>query len=347
MAIDDQQTADEMEERVGGPVARVRLWVQMDANRWLLAGMIALVFFGVIFGIGLLDASPFPETFESEPPTVPLFQALIISLITGVTLIVGINLLVISEELDPLGDLRDQVAESTAFRGEVEELLGSTSPPEPAAFLRALLKTNALQAGSLKESVAESSDEAFREDVTSYADEVLTNEARVSDRLSSAQFGTFAVVRAAIDYNYSWKIYQARKLREEYEGQFDDEMDRTLDDLIDTLTMFGPAREHVKTLYFQWQFIDLSRAMLYTSLPPLAGAILIILYMNAEFASGTLLGVSNATWVVPIVITLALFPFCLLLSYVVRIGTVAKRTLAPGPFILRETDHDRDAETEW
>jgi hypothetical protein len=37
-----------------------------------------------------------------------------------------------------------------------------------------------------------------------------------------------------------------------------------------------------------------------------------------------------------------LLPFAFLFSYILRIVTVAKRTLSIGPFILRETDRSRD-----
>ncbi|WP_313691618.1 hypothetical protein [Halorarum halobium] len=41
-------------------------------------------------------------------------------------------------------------------------------------------------------------------------------------------------------------------------------------------------------------------------------------------------------------VAVSLLPFAFLLSYILRIVTVTKRTLSIGPFILRETDWSRD-----
>lgn len=42
--------------------------------------------------------------------------------------------------------------------------------------------------------------------------------------------------------------------------------------------------------------------------------------------------------VLALTITISLLPFLILISYMLRIATITKHTLAVGPFILRETD---------
>jgi len=70
-----------------------------------------------------------------------------------------------------------------------------------------------------------------------------------------------------------------------------------------------------------------------------------VIYVDADAISGVTLGVDHLVWLVSAMTTAALAPFMLLLSYVLRIATVAKRTLAVGPFILRDTDRWDDADT--
>jgi hypothetical protein len=53
---------------------------------------------------------------------------------------------------------------------------------------------------------------------------------------------------------------------------------------------------------------------------------------------GTTLGMDNLVWVASGAYTIGLAPFVVLVAYVLRIATMAKRTLAIGPFILRETE---------
>ncbi len=56
-----------------------------------------------------------------------------------------------------------------------------------------------------------------------------------------------------------------------------------LNELKIALSMFGPAREHVKTLYFEWALVTLSQLILYAAIPALAVAI-----MLAAVDAGTL-----------------------------------------------------------
>jgi hypothetical protein len=85
--------------------------------------------------------------------------------------------------------------------------------------------------------------------------------------------------------------------------------------------------------------------MLYAAFPGLAATFLLQLYVSPSSVSGTYFGVDGLVWVVATGVTITLIPFCLLTAYVLRIVTIAKRTLAIGPFILRETD--RTADSDW
>ncbi|WP_336365072.1 hypothetical protein [Halalkalicoccus salilacus] len=112
--------------------------------------------------------------------------------------------------------------------------------------------------------------------------------------------------------------------------------------MIEILKLFGPAREHFKTLYFEWELVNLSNALLYISVPVLIIIGLVLMYLGPGAVPGTFLGVDNLTWVAAAAYTIELAPFVVLLSYILRIGTMAKRTLAIGPFILREADREDD-----
>ncbi|MFB6270208.1 MAG: hypothetical protein ABEH83_09710, partial [Halobacterium sp.] len=108
--------------------------------------------------------------------------------------------------------------------------------------------------------------------------------------------------------------------------------------------LFGPAREHFKTLYFQWELSELSRQLLYAAVPALAAAIAALLLFDPAQFPGATLGVSHALVVVSAAATVAVLPFALLLAYILRIITVTKRTLSIGPFVLRETDRSADVD---
>jgi len=342
-------TDDSLRSRVPG--SRWKLWLLLVASRWAVAGLLLAVVFVALAIIVALDPAPLGGAISGSDPVETLFQGMLTAIITGVTLVVTINQLVLSQELGAVGDQRERMQGSLEFRDDVADHLDDPiGPPEPAAFLRALLGATEERARDLHGAVENCPDAEVRDLVTSYAEEIVENADSVREELDGAQFGTFDVVQAALGYNYSLKIFEGKRIQarhgagaSEGERALDETAADALDDVIDMLEQYGPAREHVKTLYFQWALVDLSRAMLYSAVPALVVTIASILTLdNAGSVGGSLFGVANQSWVVLLAVTVSLAPFALLLAYVLRIATVAKRTLAIGPFVLRDTDYSED-----
>jgi hypothetical protein len=341
---DVDSPGDTMRERAAGN--RVKLWLLLDADRRAVtAGIVGVVFVTVLVA-GALGPVSLRAAMTGSDPVETLFQGFLTAIVTGVTLVVAINQLVLSQELGGLGDQRERMSGSMDYRRDVEDLVdASVTPPEPAAFLRALLETTAARADALADEAAGSDDRQFAERATALADGISENARAVADALADAQFGTFDVLSAALDFNYSWKVYEARRLRASH-GDISPEATDALADLADALTFFGPAREHVKTLYFRWELVDLSRAILYAAVPALLVSVGMVLFGNdPAVVSGATLGVPHLVLLVAGAVGVAVLPFALLVAYVLRIATVAKRTLAVGPFVLR--DADRSADIDW
>ena len=77
--------------------------------------------------------------------------------------------------------------------------------------------------------------------------------------------------------------------------------------------------------------------ILHASIPALAVAGIMLTVAEPGTLSGSTLGIANITLLVGAAFTVTLIPFLLFASYVSRIVTVAKRTLAIEPLILRES----------
>lgn len=339
---DADQPSDTMRERVGEN--RVKLWLLLNADRRVVAAVpLGLVFVSLVV-LGVLDPAPLPRAVASTDPIETVFQGFLTATITGVTLVVTINQLVLSQELGAIGDQRERMAGAMDFREDVESAIESPiSPPEPSSFLRAIVDVTQTRANALEEAVSESRNEQFKERTEDYVDSLARNAETVGNKLEDAQFGTFDLLFAALDYNYSWKIYEARRLRNEHAEAVTDETDEAFEALIEVLEFFGPAREHFKTLYFEWELINLSRTMLYSAVPALIVIIGMIFYVdNPDSILGATFGIDNLVLVASAASTVALVPFMLLLSFILRIATVAKRTLSIGPFILRESARTED-----
>jgi hypothetical protein len=340
--MDRSASTDTLRGRSGE--SRIAHWVFLDANRWLIAVLLSVASFVALVALGS-SAPPLREAMESTAPVETAFQALIASLITGVTLVVSINQLVLSQEIGQLGDHHAWMDEAMEFRREVETLFGTIGPPDPAQFLQALVETSADRAVALREALEGNDDEELRDRADRLVENVVENSDEIYAQLETAEFGEFGVLRSGLNYNYSWKIYAVRRLRHEHGESLGEEDREAFDELVDILTLFGPALEHFKSLYFQWELVNLTRSILYAAIPALVASIATVLYLDPGSFPGTTLGVDDLVWLVSASATLALVPFYLLAAYVVRVATVSRRTGALGPFILRTSE--RTTAIDW
>ena len=334
------QSADSMRGRATADSRRV--WLATAADRRVVtAGLLVATFLGIV-AVGTLLPTPAYTLLTDGDPHETLFNALVGATITGVTLVLTLSQLVLSQELGAVGDQRDRMRGATEFRSDAADAVGmDVAPAEPSAFLRALVDATREQALALRDAAPDS--DAVGAAVDDLVEDVTGNAAVTVGRLDSAEFGTFDVVQAALSYNYSGKLYAAERLRADHGGALSPAATDALEELLETLRLFGPAREHFKTLYFQWELSELSRRLLYAAMPALGVSVAAVLLFNPAQYPGTTAGVSHALVVVSAAATVAVAPFALLLAYILRIVTVTKRTLSIGAFVLRETDRPADS----
>lgn len=329
----DIGTANTMLERANE--SHIKLWVLLKANRLLVTGLLALALFVGFVLIGLVFYPDFHSDIRSGDTIETLFSTMLGAIITGTTLIVTISQLVISQENGPLGDQHERMSNAMNYREYTRELIDQPTPVDPSAFLRELVNATQQCTNALRDCVSGSEDDQLRAEIDEFTDSVNGNAEAVREKLEGTTFGSFDVLFAALDYNYSWKIFQVERIAHEHEDSLSEEELALLEELKTTLSMFGPAREHIKTLYFQWVLIDLSQLILYVAVPALLVAGGMLAFVGQHSFTGTTIGIPNVLLVVGGAFTVTSLPFLLLISYISRIATVAKRTLAIGPLILR------------
>lgn len=330
------QTANTMRERSGEN--RLKIWLLLRMNRLLVTGTLALAFF-VAFMIWSVGIAPSVQAEIRDAETIEtLFSTMIGVIVTGTTLVVTINQLVLAQETGPLGDQRKRMADAMDFRTYAGDLFGGVVPAEPSTFLLKLVEETERRAEELERLAAEGDNDEFASQVAEFVDSLQGNAREVENQLEDAQFGTFDVLFASLNFNYSWKIFQIERLTQEFDSSLTNDQRTALDGLMTSLSMFGPGREHIKTLYFQWELINLSQYILYAATPAILISGGMLTFVDIETFSGTFLSIPTVTWVVGIAFTITLIPFFLFTAYILRIATLAKRTLAIGPLILRESD---------
>ena len=334
-------TADTMRERAGEN--RLKLWLLLRANRLVIAGGLTVVVFVTFVALASVFSPSLAAKAGASDPVETLFAAMITAIVTGATLVVTIGQLVLTQENGPLGDQRERMNDSMEVRHSVASVTGAPAPTDPAGFLAALLGAASSRATALRESIhdrtaAEATADAFRADADALIDSVVADADEVQAQLEGTRFGSFDVVFAALNFEYGRKLSRLERLADDHGDRLTDRERDLLDDLRESLTLFAPAREHVKTLYFQWALIDLSRLILYAAVPALVVAGLMVAVVDSGTFPGQTLGIDHLTVAIGGAFAVTLLPFALFVAYVFRILTLAKRTLAIGPLVLRDTE---------
>ena len=327
----DISTANTMRERA--EESRLKLYVMLSANRLVVTAALGVLMFAAFVAVGSLGG--FHDNLNTGDTKATIFSTMLGAIITGTTLIVTISQLVISQENGPLGDQHERMSNTMDFRDYIGDVAKEPVPVDPSAFLRTLVDETQQRAEALRDSVSGSDDDELREEVDEFTDSLTGNADAVREELDGERFGSFDVLYGALDFNYGWKIFQVERIAHEHADAIDEDTETLLSELKTALSMWGPAREHIKTLYFQWALIDLSQLILYVSVPALLVAGGMLAFFGTGRLPGATLGVRNVLWVVGAAFTATALPFLLLVSYIARIATVAKRTLAIGPLILR------------
>ena len=331
----DVSTANTMRERAGE--SRIKLWILLSANRLVVTGVLALALFVVFVVAVTMLPPPIVPQLTSGDTIETMFSTMIGAIVTGTTLVVTIGQLVLSQENGPLGDQRSRMEDAMDFRDYTEELIDSPSPADPSAFLRNLVDLSQERAEAVRDGLSDIESDQLQWETQQFTESVIGNSETVRDQLDGAEFGTFDVMFAALNYNYGWKIFQVERLLKDHEEDLGQPENDLLNELKAALSMFGPAREHVKTLYFEWALVTLSQLIIYAAIPALAVAGIMLTVAEPGTFPGSTFGIANITYLVGAAFTVTLVPFLLFASYVSRIVTVAKRTLAIEPLILRES----------
>ena len=312
-------------------------WFLLDANRMVVTALLTAVTLALLLGVGALDL-PLRLVLREADTIEALFLNLVGVLVTGMTLVVSINQLVLSQEFGSLGRHNERMEKSMEFRKESEREFDWTGPPRPDPFLNTLVDTTLDRAKTLQEEVSDNPDEHLRERVDQFVERLETTGDEIGAALEGAEFGEFTVTEAALAYNYSWKIYVLRRIYWEHKENVSEEEREAFDDVTDVLELFGPAEEFFKAHYLQWELVNLSRRILFTGVPALIVSILAALYLKPEIVSGLFLGIPTIVWLISLGVTFALVPFFVFTAYVLRTASIAKATGAIGPFVLQESE---------
>lgn len=327
---------------------RFQRWFLLEGDRMRIAGwMVGLVALGA-FLLGAFGV----VGIEDHGFVTSMFGGVISGLFSFVPIVVAVNQLTVSQLFGSPEQLRREIKSVRTFRGDVEERLPgeAVAPTEPAAFLSDVLGLVLDRAYELRAVVGPtgSVDDRRRDlhsDVTTYVGTVEAQSEEIEERLDGTHQRLIEVLVPMMGDSYSRNVTDARRLAVEYRDVLSARAGTLLDELRELFVSMDVLRQYFKALYVQQELANLSRLIAYSGVTSFLTSVFLILL----FARGTpVLGPVLLEVLVSAALGVAFAPFAVLVSYIVRIATIVKRTTAPGAFTpLRETPDYREIDRSY
>jgi len=309
-------------------------WLFIDGNRLVVtAGLTGLTYLVLLAANALIG----PIAREETSPIFYLFSALVGGNFTLITIVISVSQLVVSRQLGTPGQIRDQIESTNNFRESIEETSDiDVAPVTPTEFLHILLQSAAELTRTVTQEIEQSEGDPW-EELTDAVDQLAAHVGRVEKQISKSDVTVVSALAVTLDTNYSADIYQLRSIRAQYGEELSEEVMDCLDTLVVRLQQIDIGRQYMKTLYMQDELSKLSRSLLYVGVP----ALLVSVYMLRAFAVGfETLSPDVLFAFVPLAITISLAPLLVLVAYILRLTTVARRTIAITPFTMAMQERD-------
>jgi hypothetical protein len=338
--------------------------IENPLKRWLLLtgrrmsvtlGLMTAVFLAILV-IAALEPGGMYELLSETDAAKQLFTALLSGAILLVSIVVSINSVVLSQEITDLEQQEQRIQAALDYHRHVEQYIeADVTPARPADFLTAVLYGISRQVEDLREIVGAGSNDALAADVDELVEEISADVLQARRQLDAAEWGTFEVLLGGLNYDYSGQLHGVRGLKHEHADSLTEEERAAIDDVVDVLTHLGTSREYFKSLYYKREMAFLSSRLLMVGLPVIVFTSYVILALDAAlFPEVSAFRITPLAFSVALAFTIALAPFAVLTSYVLRATAVTLRTLAAGPFILQDTPDtaamgwdDADQTRDW
>lgn len=333
---------DELSIRLRGSVephrreSFLKRWFLFEGNRMHVAGLLLVSVFVVLLLLGAIWPVGYVNLIAETTEVQTIFNTLLGGVILLVSIVVAVASIGITQEITSLGDQSERVAMSLDYREEIEHRHATeTSPGRPGQIIVALVRTIQRESHALETIASEHPDAAFVDEIEALTADIDANIGELLTTLKHAKAGDTSELLVGLDYDCSWQLHQAFRLRQTCGDELSEDELATLDNLITTLQEFMTGREYFKTLYYKREFSNLSTMLLVVSLPVIIFVTYVLLALNSGiFPEMTVAGVSPLAIFISFAYTVALAPYIVLTAYVLRAASITKRTPAIGPFII-------------
>lgn len=297
---------------------RFETWLLISAHRYLIATGILAVMTGIVL---IPDVAR--DTIQNITPLFYFTSALIGGNITLVTVVVAINQVILSQELESPGSIRDEIERTADYR---QETLDQPSPPtDPADFVQQLLQKTHDDAASLETLLSEADGTNDR-----FLSELAEQCERCRNQIDSSSNTMSSVIAPLLGVDYADYIHDCYRLQSNHEDEADEELLGVLDILTSDLENLDIARQYFTTAFMKEELAMLSRLLVYIAV--VAVAMPIALLYELMTYSGASPPMPRLFIFSVLTVVVGLLPLAMLIAYVIRIATVTQYIAAITPF---------------
>lgn len=316
---------------------RTRQWFLLEGNRLPIAGGLVLFVFAGSIILSLTDVIDISQ--QSFVTT--MFSTMIAGMLSLAPIIIAVNQLALSQLFSTPKELREQIDSVDAFRAGIAQQFPdkSVTPTEPAQFLLYITGIVTAHTQMLRQTCADEPDEQLRDRIDEFVDVILSRTEMINSRLQgTTNPRLITVLLPMMGAEYSRSVNITRALQHDY---FDTLSGRTydlLDDLRELFVALDVSRQYFKALYLHQELASMSRLIAYTG----TASVLMSMFLLMLFANGRP-PVDHPVLLrslVALALAVSFAPMAVLLTYIARIATIAKRTAAPGAFTPRNETPD-------
>lgn len=318
------------------PVTWLIRWVLLYGDRRVLALITILVILSTLLVVGTVWEFEMERLVTETRAVQTLFNTLLGGIILFVSVVLSINTAALAQEFAPLQVKLARIEDSIEFQIELEELVDEgVSPAGLQPFLEYVIGAIHAETESLRTSEDSTGDERARADLLAFVDELDTQLSLIKNRIGRTNPQVSIVLLSTLDYSYARHINVTRRLKSVHGDELTESDHDSLAKLLQVLTILASGREYFTTLYFKRELRNLSSSLLVLSLPVIVFTAYVLLAIDAGlFPRTTLLGLGSRLLYVNLAFVIALSPYVLLSSYMLRILTVSKHSLESTVFTL-------------
>ena len=311
-------------------------WLLLEGNRYAVTGALLTATFASIILLGSLWTFEVNQILTETQAVQVVLNTFLGGIILLVSIVVSINSIILSYDITHINTQEKQIEGMMDFQRRVGRITGTKEvPTDPNTFLKLMAETIQREVNEVVDDI-EGIDEAFAENIQDHLAQITGTTEHIESSVSEIGGGKFSALWIGLETDYGPMVNRSREITTQYENDLSESGGDHFDALIEALELFATGREYFITLYYTREIAELSRTLLFVSLPAIVVTSSTILAIDAQILPDVwVFGLPPLMTFVAVSLTIALAPFIVLTAYMLRVATVAQRTAGAGPFVFQ------------